>query len=628
MTEQLQGWLRALAEIGASVNSGVSLPSLLNRISRTACELMSYDLCAITIPDALSEVLTIEGFHGFPAESIHEINSTHPIRLRGVHQPTPSSQAFALGIPIQASDISSTLPLAEWRAAAADAGLTSMISVPLNSADKILGTLNCYTRLSHHFTQEEESLLRMLADQAAVAITTSRLRSEQGSRIADLNVLNQSLEEQYELQRQSVAIHERLTTVALDSGGVIAIGEALAELLGRPVAICESNGSVLYNTERADVSLPGEALLAAATLPSVISTGDAGLLADVRLPDSAGGQDLVRAPVMIKDKIVAWIWTTGQVSNLRLLDRQTLERAATPLALELLRTRTTAEAEWRDAGQILSSLLMGTDHGSPALMAQAAILGHDLSFPHALIALRANPVKAEPFPHWLAAAFAGIDDSVTPKPLIGSCDGYIVALWPLAPQAQIDELRSVGDMFLKIPAAYGDDAVPPYAAVAGPVGRPADYPTLFATARGAIQLATLRGAPAGTLILAELGLIGLLLQLPDVSVLSRYADEILAPLRTFDNAHQASLLPTLSALVHHDLSAGKAAASLHVRKSVVELNRRQIEDMLSVDLSHVPDLKRLSTAVDVYDVVEAQRRQIQDQSGAATQPAWSRTTAI
>lgn len=611
MAQHLQGWLQALAHIGAAVNQGVSLSELLDLIAMTACKLMSYDFCAITIPDAASQVLVIEGSYGLSADYIREVNATHPIRLHGVHTPTPSGQAFAMGVPVQIEDFGSNPAMLAWRAAARDQGYSSMISVPLNSADETLGTLNCYTRSTHHFTKEEESRLLMLADQAAVAITTSRLRSEQAKRITVLNEVNESLEEQYELQRQADAIHERLTALTLEGGGVRALGGALAEILDRPVAVSETNGTILFNTERDGVSLPAALLANAAGLPllDVVSADNAGLLADVHLPDTTGTPTVVRVPVMIKEKVVAWIWTSGKVSELRPLDRQAMERAAVPLALELLRTQTATQTEWRDTGEILSGLLSGRGQGATALVAEAARLGHDLSLPHAVVAVRFEPHDEGALPYWLAATFAGMARQISPRPLLGSHEGYVVALWPLGPTTPIDDVRGIGDEVRRIPSERAQSPDRAHAAITGPVTGIADYPAAFATARGAIELAALRKSPPGTLVLSDLGLTGLLLQLPDVSALSHYADDVLGPLRANDLAQDPPLLPTLSALIHNNLNASKTAEQLHVQEDIVVEARRRIEDLLALDLSRVSDLTRISMALEVDDVIEARQQQ-------------------
>jgi sugar diacid utilization regulator len=609
MAQHIQGWLQALAHIGAAVNRGVSLSELLDLIAATACKLMSYDFCAIFIPDAASQVLVIEGSYGLSADYIRDINAAHPVRLHGLHTPTPAGQAFAMGVPVQIEDFGSNSTMLPWRAAARDQGYSSMISVPLNTADETLGTLNCYTRSTHHFTKEEESRLLMLADQAAIAITTSRLRSEQAKKITVLNELNASLEEQYELQRQAEAIHLRLTGLTLSGGGVRALGGALAEILDRPVAVCETNGTILYNTERDGVSLPAAVLANAAglSLPDVASAGNAGLLSEVHLPDPTGTRTVVRVPVMIKEKIVAWIWTSGKVSELRPLDRQAMERAAAPLALELLRTRTATEAEWRDTGEILSELLSGRGRGSITLLSQAARLGHDLSLPHAVIAVRFASRIESPLPYWLAASFERMARQVSPKPLLGSHEEHIVALWPLGPTTPINEVRGIGDEVRQISSERNQGTDRAHAAITGPVTSIADYPAAFATARGAIELAALRQGRPGTLVLSDLGVTALLLQLPDVSALSHYVDDLLGPLRANGLAQDPSLLPTLSALIHNNLNARKTAEQLHVKEDIVVEARRRIQDLLALDLSLVSDLTRISTAIEVDDVIEARQ---------------------
>ncbi|BCW06982.1 MULTISPECIES: GAF domain-containing protein [Micrococcales] len=609
MAQHLQGWLKALADVGAAVNHGVSLNELLDLIAKTACKLMSYDFCAITIPDKASEVLLIEGSYGLSADYIREINSAHPLRLHGVHTPTPSGQAFAMGVPVQIEDFGSNPAMLAWRAAARDQGYSSMISVPLNSADETLGTLNCYTRSPHHFTKEEESRLLMLADQAAVAISTSRLRSEQADRITALKELNESLEEQYEQQRQAESIHERLMALTLEGGGVRALGGALAEILDRPVAVCDTNGTILCNTERHGVALPATLLANAAGLPLLDAkpADNAGLLTDVHLPDPRGTRTVVQVPVLIKEKAVAWIWTSGRVAELRPLDRQAMERAAAPLALELLRTRTATEAEWRETGEILAELLSGKGHGSTALLTQAARLGHDLSLPHAVIAVRFERYNEGALPYWLAATFARMAQQVSPKPLLGSHEGYVVALWPLGPATPIDEVRGMGDEVSRIPSESAQNTDRAHAVITGPVTSIADYPAAFATARGAIELAALREGPPATLVLRDLGLTGLLLQLPDVSALDHYVSDVLGPLRANDAAQDPSLVPTLSALIHNNLSASKTAEQLHIQEDIVVEARRRIEALLALDLSRVADLTRISNALEIDDVIEARQ---------------------
>ncbi len=113
--------------------------------------------------------------------------------------------------------------------------------------------------------------------------------------------------------------------------------------------------------------------------------------------------------------------------------------------------------------------------------------------------------------------------------------------------------------------------------------------------------------PPATLVLRDLGLTGLLLQLPDVSALDHYVSDVLGPLRANDAAQDPSLVPTLSALIHNNLSASKTAEQLHIQEDIVVEARRRIEALLALDLSRVADLTRISNALEIDDVIEARQ---------------------
>jgi AmiR/NasT family two-component response regulator len=50
-----------------------------------------------------------------------------------------------------------------------------MLSVPLIVKDKVIGVINCYTSYPHEFTETEQDVLTMVANQAAVCIENTEL---------------------------------------------------------------------------------------------------------------------------------------------------------------------------------------------------------------------------------------------------------------------------------------------------------------------------------------------------------------------------------------------------------------------------------------------------------------------
>lgn len=607
--EHLQGWLSALAGVSASVNRGVSLDELLNIVARTACELMDYNFCSVTLPDASSQVLLIEGSYGLSAEYIREVNALHPIRLHGASLPSPSSQAYRLGIPIQIEDTETSPSFAPWAGAARDQGFASMIAVPLSASGETLGTLNCFTQLSRHFADDEVSLLSVLADQAAIAITTARLRAEQARTIARLNSLNEALEKQYETQRQVAEVHDRLTALALAGGGQAEVGRALAELLARPVIVSSGNGTVVCGSAfSADGLLEKLSEAASHQNRSVSSDGapDSSLV-DVLLVLGDGSSAVaVRAPVLIKDEVVAWIWTTGPVAEVAPVHRRAIEHAATVMALELLSVSTAADAAWRQSAELLTGLLSGIASTAPSLGAQAESLGCDLSQPHAMIVTLHNWEHDGAYQNRLSRTVMDLIGESRPQPLVGAHKDYIVALWPLGREA-LESARHVSDEIRRSLIEGESDSGGSLSVLTGPVTDPTGYPETFSIARGAVELAKIRGMAGQTLLLTDLGMAGLFLQLPDSLRLHSHFEEVLGPIRRHDTSHGTTLIQTLSLLVRNDLNARATAEQSFVHRNTIVRRRQLIEELLGFKLTNVAALAHVAAALQLEEVLAARK---------------------
>ncbi|WP_454698378.1 helix-turn-helix domain-containing protein [Arthrobacter humicola] len=607
--ERLRDWLKALAGVGSAVNRGISQHDLLSMVAQTACELMHYDFCSVTVPDAASTVLVIEGSHGLTADYIRNVNATHPIRLQRTSLPSPSSQAFTLGIPIQVENAETNPSFGPWAAAAHDQGFTSMIAIPLNAPSGTLGTLNCFTRFSHHFDKDEVSLLTVLADQVALAMNTARLHADQGRIIAELKSLNENLEDQYGLQRKVAEVHHRFTSLALQGGDIADVGAALAELLHRSVVVRSVHGTVACKSG-IDTSGLLEALEGTAMYQS---QGDSGheftdnRLAEVQIPLRDGSSaPAVRAPVVVREEVAAWIWTTGNVTDLTPLDRRAIEHAATVMALELLSSRNAAEAAWHRSGEVLAGLLNSQGPLSSSLLAQAESLGHDLSQPHAMIVAQHDWMRTHGIQNKLSDAVARLPGESRPQPVVGVYQDHVVALWPLGSEA-LESARQAAEAIRRALTDGEPNAASSLAVLAGPVSDPTSYPETFSIARGAAELARLRGLSGQTLLVSDLGMTGLFLQIPDTVRLHSYCEEILGALRRHDSSRGTELVQTLSVLVRNNLDARTTAAQLSTHTSTILEQRRLIEEILGCELTNVAAMTRISTALQLDEVLAATR---------------------
>ncbi|MBP2267334.1 sugar diacid utilization regulator [Pseudarthrobacter sp. PvP004] len=599
--ERLQNWLKALAAVGAAVNRGVSLDELLNMVARTSSELMGYDFCSVTVPDQSNSVLLIKGSHGLTDEYIQDVNALHPIRLRGMSLPSPSTQAFTLGIPVSVEDTATNPSFVPWAAAARHQGFTSMIAVPLNAPGGTLGTLNCFTRLPHAFENDEVSLLTVLADQAAVAMNTAQLRADQARTIAEQKSLNESLEKQYELQRKVAEVHNRLTSLTLEGGGIAEVGNALAELLERPVVIQSDQGNAVCGSEYgADDFLDGVAGEAEQVQGESPNSDAISGPSDIRLPLHNGSTvSAVRAPVVIKEEVVAWIWTTGPLTKMAPLHRRAIEHAATVMALEFLYTRSGAASVWYRTGELLSHIIRGPRPSTSVLLAETQRLGYDLLQPHALIAAPHDQVPEDEVLRRLAGKVNRWNHDNVPKPLVGLHKDYVVALWPLGRRP----LESVRDIAEQIRQSLTEAETSQLVALTGPVTDPNAYEEAFSIARGAVELARLKGTPSQTLLLTDLGIAGLFLQTQDSAGLRSFCDRILGPLHRYDATNGAALLQTLTVLMNNNLDAQMTAEHLTVNTTTITQRRNLIEQLVGLDLSNVTALTQVSAALQLEEII-------------------------
>ncbi|KAE8765912.1 GAF domain-containing protein [Georgenia thermotolerans] len=599
---ELQDWLHGVAEIASAVNQPVSLPALLNLVAETACRLMGFDFCGVLLADADRSALLIEGSHGLSAEYIANVNAQHPIVLREGETQAPSSRAFLTHRPVQVIDTGSDPAFEPWGLGARAQGFTSMIAVPLLVSGSALGTLNCYTTRSHEFAEDEVELLTTLANQAAVAIATTRMRAAEARTIADLRDLNTSLEEQHGLLRQGEAIHQRLTDVALREGGVAGVAEALCELLARPVLVEDASGRPLASVPVDGVTLDvpddeqQDALRAV-----LVQAGVTGALVDV--PDWQGAVTpgpRMAAPVQLDGEVVARIWLPGRVADLAPLDHRAVEHAATVLALELLRMRTALEVEWRMAGELVTDLITANPAARATLVPRAERMGHDLGQPHIALVARADADIEDVVPRILSTVRA-VASPVRPRPLVAQTGAYVVALWPRtgstgATAAVADKIRTA----FRRAGGRGTLSV-----AVSPLCRSLEeYGRAFRLSRGAVELARLRGRTDTTVTLADLGPLGLLLQLEHIEELVAFTDRVLGPLRTYDEKRGTSLTQTLDAYLRHNLNTAETAAELHVHPNTVGLRVRRAEELLRMSVADTDSVIHVGLALMADQVVQ------------------------
>lgn len=586
-TPQLRSWLTAIGTLTAAVNAGRDLKSLLDLVAATARDLLDMDFCGVMLPAPDGASLAIAGASGLPDDYIVRVNRNRPIHLEvEATKGAPASRAFRSGRPCSVTDIAAE-PHSTWTDVAREQGYRSILAVPLITAAGVVGTLNSYRSTAHEFLRQEIEQLELLAEHAAMALTSARIVDD--------------LREQHRLIVRSEEIHDRLVRVAVRSGGVSGIATALHDLLGCSVVVRDVHGETL--------AAEGDEPIAAQSTAQLPPP----------LPRAQGERGLVRqegphvvADVVLDGAVVASLWLLGHAGNLDPLDARAAEHASVVLSLELLRRRTAAEVEQNLRGDLLHDLLSGADPHSQQIRDRANLMGHNLAVPHRTLVAKVRGTSGtgttantstqgyrskEEMARRAAAEAVRLTSRLRPRPLIASVRDVIVALWP----ESVDS--PAGDEVLRRAIAATHPGSTGTVAVSGPAND--GVPTAYRVARGALAFADASSVSSNVLTIDDLGAAGLLLQFAEPAELRRYAERTLGAVSRYDAEHGAELLRTLRSYLDSDLDRRATGDLLVLHPNTVSQRLRRIETLTGLNLRSSRSVIDARTALMLIDVADA-----------------------
>lgn len=585
----LRHWLTAVSNLTSAVNAGHDLKTLLDLVATTARDLLELDFCSVMVPSSDGANLQIIGASGLPVAFISHVNTEGRIRLAAdPGTGSPASRAFLTGQPCAVGDLRKE-PDSLWTDVAQEHGYRSILAVPLVTGAGVIGTLNSYRATPHTFSSQDVEQLALLAEHAAIALTSARILDD--------------LREQHRLIVRSEEIHERLLTVAVNSGGVSGIATALHELLGCDVVIRDLHGDVLAATnDRREVS-PATVIES----PSHQQSADA----PRTLLRAVGPHTVI--DVVLDGSVVAAIWLLDRAEQMEALSVRAGEHASVVLSLELLRLQTAAEVEQALRGELLADLLAGADPEARAVRERANRMGHNLSIRHHMLVAevistdrnsaraqshlgRPRPTDRGKLAQSAAAEAVRRTSHLRPRPLIAAVGQHVVALWPTT----IEDPPGVEVLRRAVSA-------PDPAAATVVITQPDvdGIPTAYRVARGALRLAAATGAKADVIRLGDLGAAGILLQFvkPEVSV--RYAERVLGPVRRYDDEHGSDLVGTLRTYLDCELDRKATANQLVVHPNTVTQRVQRIEALTGLHLRSPLAAIEARTALMLLDVATA-----------------------
>ncbi len=384
---QRQDELTSLYSVVRSLTVLQDTDDALAAIVRNAHEVINSDVTYLSIIDEEQGALVLRASEG-----------RVPDKLTGARVPVScgvAAEVIATRRPFAVLDYLNAPELSHDRAfddIFREAGLVSLLGVPLAIGASVRGVLYAASSHRHSFSAGEIALLSALADHAAVALENSRLYEERKRALTGLSAAYDTIEQQLDATRRSLAVHDALTRTVLSGGGASDVADLLCHFAACDVMILDRDdrpivvraGRGIFAADSRGAGSPVTAAIAAAVIQSrrtsrSVSFDDAG---------SHGTVVTIAAGTIFFGSLVV----TTPESDAELFTA-TIEQAAHIVALLTLWQERVTEAEARVRGEMLAELLTSPSEISDDQLARASARGVDLHALNTIAVIRAQTAQ-------------------------------------------------------------------------------------------------------------------------------------------------------------------------------------------------------------------------------------------
>lgn len=435
-----------------------------------------------------------------------------------------------------------------------------------------------------------------------------------GSHLADLEqaIARAIVDHRMIVHQRGQEIYRRLTELAIESRGVEAILETLADLTEKSIVLEEGDFRLRSCVTRARTGCDPEVLrrlpedaarigawLARATLsPAEPPT--------LRLP-LGDVHSRVVAPIVARDAVLGYLSIVGGRGTLTEVDDLAASRGAAACTIEMTRERAVLEVEDRLQTDLVEALTNGSYASADAVLARAERLGFDLTGPQTAIVFQAatDDVSRTPRSSLTARRLeSALEREVAARGLrapTGVRGDRVVALVPSL-DLELAQVRAIAAELREALSAQTGTVVS--AGVGRPYGGLEGVPRSYEEADGALQLGTRFLGRGQVAHFAELGLYRLLLALRATDELDSFYEQTLGRLVEYDRKNDGELVKTLDAYFSALGSPTDAAERLHVHRNTLLYRLNRIQEIAGVDLGDAETRLALHLALRVREVLQ------------------------
>jgi len=423
--------------------------------------------------------------------------------------------------------------------------------------------------------------------------------------------------------KRSETVHRVLTDVMLGGGGLGQIAEALVSLLNNPVVVMTKD---LQVRTRAFIPESPELEDAMRHLVNELIRSDSicSRSWDERLPRRVDlafptGASAIITPVMVDKQVCGFLVVLELFERVSHIDWLALEKAATAIALDLLRERTLTETRQRMEHDFLMDLLHGDTITEEIARERAAYFGWNVGGNVGVIVVDIDDfamyyerspkdeseiqrVKEVILEHATLTAKNLNSGAITAK----YSDGAVV----LVPDLPSDQrVAPAGSGMVKLATSIHESLKQHLSPLTVSLGVGGTYSLLsqagtsFREAQKAVEIGRLVNGKNAVHCYQDLSVYRLISDFPDRDILREVCHQVLGPLLQYDEENNGALTDTLRAYIESDMCQKTAAQKLYLHRNSLKYRLKLIENLLGENAMKGHGLIRLHLALTIHTIL-------------------------
>ncbi|HUY49356.1 MAG TPA: helix-turn-helix domain-containing protein [Streptosporangiaceae bacterium] len=330
------------------------------------------------------------------------------------------------------------------------------------------------------------------------------------------------------------------------------------------------------------------------------------------LPSVGGMPAIIVAPILVGDEVPAHLLTMDPAEKDAEEDMRLLvtEHAATICGVILGREHVVAADARRVRDDLVEGLLLGRGRDDSETGRWAAHLGYDPGCDHNVLAI-AFDVPLTRTPQHADAARQRIRDVIehffatrAPDVIISARESEVVLIAAAADAQHAADsgvrrlaatcLTRLAELFPDTKAVIG---------IGGTCRSPREIARSYEEAHRTLETLRRLGRAGTVTAFEDLGIHRLLLQVPDLSELRSFADDVLGKLSRAERDRRGEYLTTLACYLRENSSPQRAARFLHVHPNTVAYRVRRIEEITGLSLDKYTDRLTTQVALEILDAL-------------------------